>query len=357
MPVATSSIASSQSPSFAKQDYSNTGWLQAFIGSPSPIIQETRLATKKVLDAIESLSSLTTIREKSELLDESIEMIWSYAHKVQLDWLVRTIPAKGTNWYIEGCDDFSVSMNSALKLETAKDWAQALGIRDWKTPVTTKILKGDFVTWQRRVARQGNSGQSHGFTYEATGNSNLELATTSSWTANEWADGVWDFQIDGQPMMTTTLEEPVMTDRPTLDTVMESVLFAIAYADAEVREPKGVTRSGAGLPALLVSGSGSLPSWCDSVATFRKIHQEVIASSDTKFTPRFQFVWSSVWPVLYSRRKKLRRDSCDLTTIRQQLDYCFETEPALTRWIFVFGELLSQTFVGDGLGIAVKYRS
>ena len=355
--MATSSIASGQSPSYSKQDYSNTGWLQAFIGSPNPSIQETRLSIKKVLDAIESLSSLTTIREKAELLEDSINMIWSYSNSFQLRWLVQTIPAKGIDWHIEGNDDFTVSMNSPLELENAKDWASALGIRDWQTSVTTKILKGDFVTWQRRVARQGSSGQSHGFTYEATGNTNLELATTASWTANQWADGKWDFQIDGQPMMTTELEEPVTTDRPSFESAMESILWAIAYADAEIREPKGFTRSGAGLPALLVSGTGSLPSWCDSVAAFRKIHQAVITSNDTKFTPRFQFVWSSVWPVLYSRRKKLRRDSCDLNTIRQQLDYCFETEPALTRWIFVFGELLSQTFVGDGLGIAVKYRT
>ena len=352
--MAAPSTVSSRSASLSKQDYANTGWLQAFIGSPSPTIQQTRLATKKILDAIESLSSLTTIREKADIIGDSVSDVWNYANSSQMGWLVRTIPAMATDWHIEGCDDFSVSMNSALELKTADEWAAAMGIRDWSTLVTTKILKGDFVTWQRRVSRQGSSGQSHGFTYEATGNSNLDLATTASWTANQWADGKWDFQIDGQPMMTTELEEPVMTDRPAIDLLMESIMYAISHADADVREPKGVTRSGAGLPALLVSGTGSLPSWCDSVAAFKSIHQAVIASSETKFTPRFQFVWSSVWPVLYSRRKRLRRDSCDLITIRQQLDYCFETEPALTRWIFVFGELLSQTFVGDGLGIAVK---
>jgi hypothetical protein len=248
-------------------------------------------------------------------------------------------------------------MNSPLELKTAVEWAAAMGIRDWSTPVTTKILKGDFVTWQRRVARQGTSGQSHGFTYEATGNSNLELATTASWTANQWADGRWDFQIDGQPMMITELQEPVMTSRPSFESIIEPLMYSISHADADVREAKGITRSGPGIPALLVSGVGSLPSWADSVPIFKAIHQEVIASNDSNFSPRFQFVWSTVWPVLYSRRKRLRRDSCDLVTIRQQLDYCFETEPSLSRWIFAFGEILSQTFIGDGLGIAVKYRS
>lgn len=355
--MAAPSTVSSKSSSLSKQDFASTGWLQAFIGSPSPTIQKTRLEIKKVLDAIESLSSLTTIREKSDLLDESIAEIWRYTNSSQMSWLVRTIPAMSTDWHIEGCDEFSVSVNAPLDFKTADEWAAAMGIRDWSTQLTTKILKGDFVTWQRRVSRQGNSGQSHGFTYEVTGNSTLDLATTASWTANEWADGKWNFQIDGQPMMSTELDEPVITDRPTLESLMESIMFAISHADSDVREPKGVTRSGAGLPALLVSGTGSLPSWCDSVLAFKSIHQEVIASQETKFTARFQFVWSTVWPVLYSRRKRLRRDSCDLITIRQQLDYCFETEPALTRWIFVFGELLSQTFVGDGLGIAVKYRS
>ncbi len=355
--MAAPSTVSSKSSSLSKQDFASTGWLQAFIGSPSPTIQQTRLSIKKVLDALESLSSLTTIREKSDSIDASVSEVWDYANNSQLGWLVRTIPAAGTDWHIEGCDEFSVSMNSHLSLVTARDWASAMGIYDWSTQVTTKILKGDFVTWQRRVSRQGNSGQSHGFTYEVTGNSTLDLATTASWTANEWADGKWLFQIDGQPMMSTELEEPVMTERPSLESLVESLMFSISHADADVREPKGVTRSGAGLPALLVSGTGSLPTWCDSVPAFKFIHQAVIASQDTKFTPRFQFVWSSVWPVLYNRRKRLRRDSCDLITIRQQLDYCFETEPALTRWIFVFGELLSQTFIGDGLGISVKYRS
>jgi len=46
-----------------------------------------------------------------------------------------------------------------------------------------------------------------------------------------------------------------------------------------------------------------------------------------------------------------------LVDVRQKLDCCFQADPKLVTWLLVFGDLLCQAQVGDGLGIAAKFKS
>ena len=138
-----------------EQDYANSGWLQAFMGVSDPVIQQSRLIAKKHLDWIDCITSLTTIREKADMLDAALESLWQYGVSNELNWLLTSIPCAQSSWVLDCTDEFSIEQNEAPKIDDATVWANAMGIRDWSTQVTMRILSGDFVSWQRRVARQG----------------------------------------------------------------------------------------------------------------------------------------------------------------------------------------------------------
>jgi hypothetical protein len=74
-------------------------------------------------------------------------------------------------------------------------------------------------------------------------------------------------------------------------------------------------------------------------------------------TSPFRGIWATVWPIIYCRRKRLKRGTCGLVDVRQKLDCCFQADPKLVTWLLVFGDLLCQAQVGDGLGIAAKFKS
>ena len=188
-----------------EQDYANSGWLQAMMGASDPVIQQSRLTAKKHLDWIDCITSLTTIREKANVLDQAIESLWQYGVSNELKWLMTSIPVAQSDWILDCTDEFSIEQPNPPQFDTAKDWADALGIRDWSTQVTMKILSGDFVSWQRKVARQGSNAPT-GFTMESSGKSTLELKTTATWKANQWVDGTWTFAIDGQSTMIKVIE-------------------------------------------------------------------------------------------------------------------------------------------------------
>ena len=337
-----------------EQDYANSGWLQALMGVSDPLIQQSRLNAKKHLDWIDCITSLTTIREKADLLDAAIDSLWQYGIANELKWLMTSIPSTQLEWVLDSTDEFSIEQTESPRIESAADWACAMGIRDWSTTVTMKILSGDFVSWQRRVARSGANAPT-GFTMESSGKSTLELKTTATWKANNWVDGTWTFAIDGQATMVKVVEEPITVIRPDSKAIQENILLTIQSADdrfAKLRKKttgNNITQGG--------SGHGKWSDWCESVPALNDLHLAVLCGEGLQSSPTFQGIWATVWPIIYCRRKKLKRGTCGLTDLRQRLDQCFQADPQLVTWMLVFGELLCTLKVGEGLGIAAKFKT
>lgn len=327
------------------QDFAASGWLQAFMGAPDATLQQARLFTKKHIDWLDVLSSLTTIREKSDILDEALQGLWDYTGEHATQWLLTSVPATNVDWVIPTTDDFTIHCAAPTAIENADQLGAALGVRDWKTRVTMRILKSDFATWQRKVARVG-SGAPVGFTMATSHSNTMELLCNASWTANKWVDGKWLIEIDGQPHMTYEIEESIQVSRPELTDVMEKALAAMAYADSNLRS---VPTNSPGL-------STNVPEWIPTTDKLLPLHKAVYGSGSESCVSRsFQTAWDAVWPILYNRRKKLVRGQCEMKVIRSQLDQAFQSDPRLVTWIFVFGELMGQTFSGSGLGICAKY--
>jgi hypothetical protein len=339
----------SKSLSPTEQDYANSGWLQALMGVNDPIIQQARLDAKKHLDWIDCVCSLTTIREKVDTLQASIDSLWSYGVANDLKWLLTAIPSAQSTWILDSTDDFTIEQNTPPVIEDAKSWADAMGIRDWTTQVTMRILSGDFVSWQSRVARQGKNAPV-GFTMESSGKSMLELKTTAAWTANNWVDGSWCFSIDGQSTMVKTIEEPIVVARPAWSEIEETALLTLQSADDRYTTQRKKS-SGSAIP----QGDWSL--WCESIPSLEPIHLAVLDGQQMKFSSTFQGIWATVWPIIYCRRKRLKRGACGLVDVRKKLDCCFQADPKLVTWLLVFGELLCQMQAGDGLGIAAKFKT
>jgi hypothetical protein len=337
-----------------EQDYASCGWLQALMGVSDPVIQHSRLNAKKHLDWIDCITSLTTIREKADSLDASIDSLWQYGLSNELKWLLVSIPSTQSNWVLDGLDLFSIEQNEPPKIEDAAAWANAMGIRDWTTHVTMKILSGDFVSWQRRVARQGANAPT-GFTMESSGKSTLELKTTASWKANQWVDGTWTFAIDGQATMVHTVEEPICVHRPEAKATFENALLTIQSADERFSRLRKKT-SGNNITQGNES-QGKWSDWCESVESLGDLHLAVLCGEGLHCSPTFQGIWATVWPIIFCRRKKLKRGTCGLTDLRHRLDHCFQADPQLVTWMLVFGELLCNLQIGDGLGIAAKFKN
>jgi len=332
-----------------EQDYANSGWLQALMGVNDPIIQQSRLNAKKHLDWIDSICSLTTIREKADTLDSSIDSLWTFGINNDLKWLLTMIPSTQLNWILDSTDAFTIEQTTPPSIEDAKSWACAMGIYDWSTQVTMRILSGDFVSWQRRVARQGANAPV-GFTMESSGKAMLELKTTASWKANNWVDGTWTFAIDGQATMIETVEEPISVARPDWKPTEENALLTLQSADERFTKLRKKA-SGSAIP------QGDWSGWCESIPALEPLHQAVLDGRDLKFTSTFQGVWATIWPIVYCRRKRLKRGTCGLVDLRKKLDCCFQSDPLLVAWLLVFGDLLCQTQTGDGLGIAAKFKN
>ena len=335
-----------------EQDYANSGWLQAMMGVSDPLIQQSRLNAKKHLDWINCIISLTTIREKADELDTAMESLWQYGVANDLKWLMTAIPSAQPAWVLDCTDEFLIEQNEAPKIDDAATWASAMGIRDWSTQVTMKILSGDFVSWQRSVARQGANAPT-GFTMESSGKSTLELKTTASWKANNWVDGTWTFAIDGQATMIKVIEEPISVLRPDWKSTQENVLLTLQTADERFGKQRkkisgnNITQGG--------SNQGKWSEWCESVPALSDLHLAVLCGEGLQCSPTFQGIWATIWPIVYCRRKKLKRGTCGLTDLRQRLDQCFQADPQLVTWLLVFGELLCSTQIGEGLGIAAKF--
>jgi hypothetical protein len=332
-----------------EQDYANSGWLQALMGANDPIIQQARLNLKKHLDWIDSICSLTTIREKADTLESSITSLWDFGTANDLRWLLTMIPSTQPNWILDSTDLFTLEQSTPPTIDNAADWANAMGIHDWATQVTMKILSGDFVSWQRKVARQGANAPV-GFTMESSGKSMLELKATASWKANQWVDGKWTFSIDGQSTMVEVVEEPITVERPDSKAIEENALMTLHAADERfARGRKKAT--GSAIP------QGDWASWCDSVPELGSLHLAILDGTGVASTSTFRGIWATVWPIVYCRRKRLKRGTCGLVDLRKKLDCCFQSDPLLVTWLMVFGDLLCQTQVGDGLGIAAKFKS
>ena len=336
-----------------EQDYANSGWLQALMGVSDPLIQQSRLNAKKHLDWIDCITSLTTIREKAVMLDLALEGLWDFGVSNDMKWLLTSIPSAQPSWVLDCTDEFSIEQSEPPKIDDATVWANAMGIRDWSTQVTMKILSGDFVSWQRSVARQGANAPT-GFTMESSGKSTLELKTTASWKANNWVDGTWTFAIDGQATMIKVIEEPISVCRPAWQATEENVLLTIQAADERFGKQRkkisgnNITQGG--------SNQGKWSDWCESVPALSDLHLAVLCGEGLQCSPTFQGVWATVWPIIYCRRKKLKRGTCGLTDLRQRLDQCFQADPQLVTWLLVFGELLCNMQIGDGLGISAKFK-
>lgn len=328
------------------QDYASTGWLQAFMGIQDPALQQHRLFTKKHLDWLDSLSSLTTIREKADSLDDALSGLWAYCEKNGILWCLKQIPASNVDWVLPSTEDFTIQCQTPPEIDSPQQWGAALGIRDWQTRVTMRILRSDFATWQRTSARVG-SGAPVGFTMATSEANMMELDCTAYWTANQWVDGAWKIEIDGQPYMKFEVEEAIQVVRPEVETSLEAIVMAIADADSKLRASK---TSSIAFPT-------SFPAWIPSGDRLVPLHEAVYGGKhEVSVSRAFQSTWDAVWPILYCRRKKLVRGHCEMKLIRSQLDQAFQTEPTLTTWMFVFGELLCQTYLGDGLGICAKYQ-
>ena len=333
----------------SEQDYANSGWLQALMGMNDPVIQQARLSTKKHLDWIDSLCSLTTIREKADSLESSMESLWKYGCENDLKWLLTLIPATQLHWLLDSTDEFTIEQTVSPDVSDAKAWACAMGIHDWSTQVTMRILSGDFVSWQRRVARQGANAPV-GFTMESSAKAMMELKTTACWKANQWVDGVWTFSIDGQSTMVHSVEEPIQVARPDWKVTEENAILSIQAADERFQKLRKQS-TGSAIP------QGDWAGWCESIPSLEPLHQEVLGGRDMNLTSPFRGIWATVWPIIYCRRKRLKRGTCGLVDVRQKLDCCFQADPKLVTWLLVFGDLLCQAQVGDGLGIAAKFKS
>ena len=331
-----------------EQDYANSGWLQALMGVNDPVIQQARLNSKKHLDWIDSICSLTTIREKADSLDSNLESLWNFGLENDLKWLLTMIPSTQLNWILDSTDMFTIEQTVPPVIEDAKTWACAMGIHDWKTHVTMRILSGDFVSWQRRVARQGANAPV-GFTMESSGKAMLELKTSAEWKANNWADGTWTFLIEGQATMVHVVEEPIQVVRPDWKATEETTLLTIQAADDRFQKLRKQS-TGSAIP------QGDWSAWCESIPALEPLHQFVLGSGEMNLTPPFRGIWATVWPIIYCRRKRLKRGTCGLVDLRKKLDCCFQADPKLVTWLLVFGELLCQAQVGDGLGIAAKFK-
>jgi hypothetical protein len=331
-----------------EQDYANSGWLQALMGINDPVIQQGRLNAKKHLDWIDSICSLTTIREKADTLESSIESLWTYAAQNELKWLLTMIPSTQLHWILDSTDEFTIEQTAAPEIPDAKVWSCAMGIHDWSTQVTMRILSGDFVSWQRRVARQGANAPV-GFTMESSGKSMLELKTTAAWTANQWVDGSWTFSIEGQATMVHQVEEPIYTKRPDRNQIQENALLTIQSADERFQKSRKPS-VGSAIP------HGDWSAWCESIPALEDLHLSVLDTRGQNYSSTFRGIWATVWPIVYCRRKKLKRGSCGLADLRRKLDSCFQADPKLVTWLLVFGELLCQAHVGDGIGIGAKFR-
>ncbi|HUP78554.1 MAG TPA: hypothetical protein VM260_08290 [Pirellula sp.] len=343
----------SKTLSLTEQDYANSGWLQALMGVSDPVIQQSRLIAKKHLDWIDCITSLTTIREKAEMLDVALDSLWQYGVSNELKWLLTSIPCAQSEWVLDCTDEFSIKQDEPPKIDNATVWANAMGICDWSTQVTMRILSGDFVSWQRRVARQGSNAPTE-FTMESSGKRTLELKTTASWKANNWVDGTWTFAIDGQATMVKVIEEPISVYRPDTKATQENVLLTIQSADerfAKLRKKNSGNNITQGM-----SNQGKWAEWCESVSAFDDLHLAVLCDEGLHCSPTFQGIWATVWPIIYCRRKKLKRGTCGLTDLRQRLDQCFQADPLLVTWLLVFGELLCKMQIGDGLGISAKFK-
>ena len=266
----------SKSLSPTEQDYANSGWLQALMGVNDPIIQQARLDAKKHLDWIDSICSLTTIREKSDSLDASIDSLWNYGVTNDLKWLITAIPTTQLHWILDSTDEFTIEQSAPPTIENSTSWADAMGIRDWSTEVTMKILSGDFVSWQRKVARQGANAPT-GFTMESSGKSMLELKTTASWKANNWVDGTWTFAIQGQATMIKTIEEPITVARPEWSSLEEFCLLTLQGADDRFTALRKKS-TGSAIP------QGDWSTWCESIPRLEPIHMAVLGRT---------------WPALY----------------------------------------------------------
>lgn len=332
-----------------EQDYANSGWLQALMGANDPILQQARLNSKKHLDWIDTLCSLTTIREKVDTLESSIGSLWKFGVENDLKWLLTFIPTTQLHWNLDSTDVFTIEQSVSPSIEDSASWASAMGIHDWTTQVTMKILSGDFVSWQRRVARQGANAPV-GFTMESSGKAMLELQTMATWKANDWADGTWTFAINGQSTMVETIEEPITVARPEWKLTEENALLTLQGADERFGRQRKKA-SGSAIP------QGDWSSWCESVPTLEGMQLAVLDGRGLNCSSTFKGIWATVWPIIYCRRKRLKRGTCGLVDLRKKLDCCFQADPLLVTWILVFGELLCQSQVGDGLGIAAKFKN
>jgi hypothetical protein len=112
-----------------------------------------------------------------------MESLWKYGCENDLKWLLTLIPATQLHWLLDSTDEFTIEQTVSPDVSDAKAWACAMGIHDWSTQVTMRILSGDFVSWQRRVARQGANAPV-GFTMESSAKAMMELKTTACWKAN-----------------------------------------------------------------------------------------------------------------------------------------------------------------------------
>jgi len=327
-------------------DYAASGWLQAFIGTQDPALQQLRISSKKQIDSIDILSNLSTIREKADELDGILEQLWAYAKQNELVWLLQRVPATQRDWELPMDDQFTIHCVTPPKIDSPQDLACALGIRDWSTQVVMRILRSDFATWQRKVSRVG-SGAPIGFTVATSEAHMMELPSVAKWRANQWVNGVWEISIDGQPNMNAIIEEPIHVNRPELQHCMDDLTIAIEWADNHLRKSKNSAKA----------ESDGVPSWIPMTDPLYALHDTLyLADGQISVTRSFRTIWEAVWPVIYCRRRKLVRGHCEMQLIRRQLDYAFETEPSLVAWTFLFGEMLSQMFLGDGIGISAKYR-
>jgi hypothetical protein len=327
-------------------DYAASGWLQAFIGTPDPALQQLRLFSKKQIDSVDVLSNLSTIREKASELDGILEQLWAYAKQNELIWLLQRVPATQPDWELPMDDQFTIHCVAPPKIDSPQDLSCALGIRDWSTRVMLRILRSDFATWQRKVSRVG-SGAPIGFTVTTSEAQMMELPSVATWTANQWVNGVWKISIDGQPNMNAILEEPIHVKRPELRDCMDDLTLAIEWADSNLRKIKNSPKA----------ESDGVPSWIPMADPLYALHDTLyLADGQISVTRSFRTTWEAVWPVIYCRRRKLVRGHCEMQSIRRHLDHAFETEPNLVAWTFFLGEMLSQIFLGDGIGISAKYR-
>ncbi len=310
-------------------------WLQSLtLAAKEPIAQQIK-------PLLETVNELTRQHGEGNRLD-SAQRLWDFCSREGLLSLLELMPIEQPNWVFDRDDNFaytrrSIEQTAGPAVKPPLDfpsWTQKLGLENCRVPLTAEVNSRD---WQSILRQEAVRLQQTLNTAAMPSGLTLRLNCHAEWDKQHWA-----IRFDDAEWMVINYEDPFSVQRPEMADISETILWAIAQAhDALVPKGKSSTEVGAG-------------PWMNCVPQLKPLHEQIMVTEASKYSPWFRRVWACVWTVIY-REQNVLRGQANIDVIRQEMAASIKEMPRLTLWMFVFAKLVCECQLGRGLGVSADY--